>query len=82
MLNGITLMAAAVFEPSLDYNALSIKEVFHFFKIKRLENLSRYKTLTEVERLQSSFHPRLKVRMHLSTSHFLMQNTMTITLSE
>ncbi len=63
MLNGITLMSPAVFEPSLDYNALLMKEVFHFFKLQRLKNLRRYKTLTEVESLQSSLHPRLKVRM-------------------
>ena len=63
MLNGITLMSPAVFEPLQDYNTLSIQEVFHFFKLKRLENLRRYRTLTEVERLQSSVHPRLKVRM-------------------
>ncbi|HEU5290964.1 MAG TPA: DinB family protein [Cyclobacteriaceae bacterium] len=62
MVNGITPMSPAVFEPQ-DYNPWSIERVLELFKNNRLKNLTKYKSIRESDLLKSSLHPRLKVEM-------------------
>jgi hypothetical protein len=64
MLNGVSPLSPAVFEPKGDYNRQSAAEVFSYFKKNRLENLSRYSSLSESQLLKSSMHPRLKISMN------------------
>ena len=63
MINGITPMSPAVFEPKHDYNAKSIKEVLALFEKNRKENLKKYSQLNDDAFGKSSLHPRLKVQM-------------------
>lgn len=63
MINGITPMSPAVFEPKLDYNAKPIKEVLALFEKNRNENLKKYSQLNDNVLSKSSLHPRLKVEM-------------------
>ena len=64
MVNGVSPLSPAVFEPRGDYNAQTISQVLDFFKTTRLKNLERYRSLQEVELTKSSLHPRLKVQMN------------------
>jgi hypothetical protein len=63
MVQGITPMSPAVFEPKLDYNSKPIKEVIALFANNRKENLKKYKQLNDETLAKSSIHPRLKVQM-------------------
>jgi hypothetical protein len=63
MLQGVTPMSPAVFEPKLDYNSKPINEVLALFKKNRNENLKKYKQLSESALSKSSLHPRLKVEL-------------------
>lgn len=63
MINGITPMSPAVFEPRHDYNAKTIKEVLALFEKNRKENLKKYSQLNDDAYSKSSLHPRLKVQM-------------------
>ena len=63
MINGITPMSPAVFEPKYDYNAKLIKEVLSLFEKNRKENLKKYSQLNDAALTKSSLHPRLKVEM-------------------
>lgn len=63
MINGVTPMSPAVFEPKHDYNAQSIKEVLAIFEKNRNENLKKYSQLSDDAFGKSSLHPRLKVQM-------------------
>ena len=63
MINGITPMSPAVFEPRGDYNAQPIEELLTFFRATRSKNISRYMSLSEYDLVKSSLHPRLKVQM-------------------
>lgn len=63
MLQGISPMSPAVFEPGMDYNAMPIEQVIDLFKRRRRENISKYSQLTDEELTRSSLHPRLKVNM-------------------
>jgi uncharacterized damage-inducible protein DinB len=63
MLQNITPMSSAVFEPKQDYNAQPVKEVLRYFRENRMKNVRRYDGLTDAELSRSSLHPRLKVMM-------------------
>jgi hypothetical protein len=63
MTSRVETMSAAVFEPTRDYNAMLVNDVLKFFRLRRTENLEKYKTLSENELLLSSLHPRLHVKM-------------------
>lgn len=63
MVNGISPMSPAVFEPKYDYNVQPIYEVLKYFRENRIKNLNKYKTIKEEDLLKSSLHPRLKLIM-------------------
>lgn len=63
MVNGISPMSPAVFEPKFDYNAQPIFEVLKYFRENRLQNIHKYSTLKETDLERSSLHPRLKLTM-------------------
>jgi hypothetical protein len=63
MVQGITPMSPAVFEPRLDYNAHPLSAVIKYFRENRIKNLKKYKSIQESDLLRSSLHPRLKVEM-------------------
>ena len=62
MVNGVSPMSPAVFEPQ-DYNPWPIEKVLELFKTNRLKNLKKYQSLSESDLSKSSLHPRLKVQM-------------------
>jgi hypothetical protein len=62
MIACVSVMWPAVFEPQ-DYNPWPIGEVLNFFETKRLQNISKYQSLTKEDLVKSSHHPRLKVPM-------------------
>ena len=62
MVNGISPLSPAVFEPQ-DYNPWPIEKVLDLFKTNRLKNLKKYQSLSESDLMKSSLHPRLKVQM-------------------
>jgi hypothetical protein len=64
MINGISPMKPAVFEPRQDYNRQPVKQVLEYFTGNRIKNLNRYKTLAEAECTKVSLHPRLKMMMN------------------
>jgi hypothetical protein len=64
MIDGVSPMSPAVFEPRGDYNTQSVKEVLEYFRKNRLKNLERYRKVAEHELTKSSLHPRLKVEMN------------------
>ncbi len=63
MVSGVKVLSPAVFEPTRDYNAMSVEEVLSFFRTTRLKNLEKYKNLSDPDLTKSSLHPRLKVMM-------------------
>jgi uncharacterized damage-inducible protein DinB len=63
MMEGMSTLSPAVFEPRGDYNAQSITDVLHFFRNTRLKNLVRYHALQEEDLPKASMHPRLRVKM-------------------
>lgn len=63
IINGVSVMSPAVFEPKQNYNAMEIDQVIALFAGARRKNLDRYRLLTEQELIRSSLHPRLKVKM-------------------
>jgi hypothetical protein len=63
MIQGISPMSPAVFEPRGDYNQQSVEEVIAYFRKTRIANVKRYSDLTNDELERSSLHPRLKVNM-------------------
>ena len=63
MVNGISPMSPAVFEPQQDYNAQAVSHVLEYFRGNRLKSIEKYKSLKEGEHARSSSHPRLKVMM-------------------
>ena len=62
MVNGVSPMSPAVFEPQ-DYNPWPIEKVLALFKTNRSKNLKKYQSLSESDLSKSSLHPRLKVQM-------------------
>ncbi len=64
MIQSISPMSPAVFEPKNDYNAMTIRQVLDFFNDTRRKNLNKYNSLSEVLLAKSSLHPRLKVQMN------------------
>ncbi|HEY0744120.1 MAG TPA: DinB family protein [Chryseosolibacter sp.] len=64
MINGISPISPAVFEPKLDYNAKPVRDVLALFIKNRQENLKKYRSLTDEALSKSSLHPRLKVQMN------------------
>jgi len=63
MIQGVSPMSPAVFEPKLDYNAKPVKDVLEYFRSNRLKNLERYRKASVEELTRASLHPRLKVKM-------------------
>jgi len=63
IVNGISPMTPAVFEPKKDYNSQSATQVLDYFAKNRMENLRKYKTLSDADCAMTSLHPRLKVMM-------------------
>ena len=63
MLKGVSPLTPAVFEPTRDYNGQSVTAVLEYFAKTRMENINRYKTLSESDCTKTSLHPRLKVLM-------------------
>ena len=63
MINGISPMSPAVFEPRGDYNQQSVEEVIGYFRKTRYANVKQYGELSMDELERSSLHPRLKVMM-------------------
>jgi len=63
IIQGISPMSPAVFEPKLDYNAKPVLEVLQYFQENRLRNISRYASVPENDLIKTSLHPRLKVIM-------------------
>jgi uncharacterized damage-inducible protein DinB len=63
MINSISPMSPAVFEPKQDYNSMLVKEVLDYFNDTRRKNLEKYNSLNEDQLLMASIHPRLKVMM-------------------
>jgi uncharacterized damage-inducible protein DinB len=62
MIAGISPMAPAVFEPQ-DYNHWPIEKVVQYLADTRVENIKKYKSLTDDDLQKSSLHPRLQLRM-------------------
>lgn len=62
MIEGKDVMSPAVFEPQ-DYNPWPITKVLDYFRVTRIKNIKKYKSLSEENLLKSSVHPRLKVQM-------------------
>ena len=63
MLKGVSPLTPAVFEPTRDYNSQSVTAVLEYFAKTRMENINRYKTLSESDCTKTSLHPRLNVLM-------------------
>jgi hypothetical protein len=63
ILNGVTPLSPAVFEPRLHYNGQTVDDVLAHFNTSRNRCLERYENLTEKEMEKASLHPRLKVMM-------------------
>jgi len=63
IINGISPMSPAVFEPKLDYNSLPVNKVLQNFRENRTRNVERYRNVAEEHLTKSSLHPRLKVMM-------------------
>lgn len=63
MMEGVSTLTPAVFEPRGNYNAQPIPDVLHFFRRTRLRNLVRYKALAAENLAKASMHPRLRVKM-------------------
>jgi hypothetical protein len=63
MIQGVSPMSPAVFEPKLDYNSNPVSEVLNYFRSNRVKNLERYRTISAEELTRASLHPRLKVMM-------------------
>lgn len=63
IINGISPMSPAVFEPRGDYNQRSVDDVIEYFRAKRNSNIARYTVLSRAELEMASLHPRLKVSM-------------------
>jgi uncharacterized damage-inducible protein DinB len=64
MINGISPLSPAVFEPTMDYNAMQLESILEMFGKVRLENIRRYDNLSDEDLTKSSLHPRLKVQMN------------------
>lgn len=63
MVEGVSTLSPAVFEPRGDYNAQPVGDVLHFFRDTRLKNLARYDAIREEDLAKASLHPRLRVKM-------------------
>jgi hypothetical protein len=63
IINGISPMSPAVFEPKLDYNSMPVNKVLEYFRKNRTRNVERYRNIAEEHLKKSSLHPRLKVMM-------------------
>jgi hypothetical protein len=63
MMEGVSTLSPAVFEPRGDYNTQPVADVLHFFRHSRLTSLIRYRALREENLFKASIHPRLRVKM-------------------
>jgi hypothetical protein len=64
ILNGISPMSPAVFEPPVDYNSVSLEELINKFADRRRKTLHQYRKLDVKDLSKTSLHPRLKVQMN------------------
>ncbi len=60
--NRASILSPAVFEPK-NYNPWPIKDVLEYFKQTRINNLLKYRTITDSDLTKTSLHPRLKLSM-------------------
>jgi hypothetical protein len=63
MINGISPLSPAVFEPKQDFNKMAVHDVVEYFTMRRRSNLEKYSTLGDDALVKTSLHPRLKVMM-------------------
>ena len=63
MINGVSPLSPAVFEPKQDYNSMPVEEVIQYFVQRRRSNLKKYTELSDDALTKASLHPRLKVLM-------------------
>jgi hypothetical protein len=64
MLEGVSPMSPAVFQPRQDYNGQPVSKVLDQFTRARRKNLAKYKSLSEEDCQKVSLHPRLNVVMN------------------
>jgi hypothetical protein len=64
MINEISPLSPAVFEPSLDYNSMPVKAILELFEKNRKANIRAYQELSDDELGRASLHPRLKMQMN------------------
>jgi hypothetical protein len=57
MIQGISPLSPAVFEPRCDYNEQTVDEVIGYFRNARHANVKRYSELSVDELAKSSLHP-------------------------
>src|SRR6186713_863433 len=62
MMEGVSTLSPAVFEPRGDYNTQPVADVLRFFRDSRLTSLIRYRALREENLSKASLHPRLRVK--------------------
>ena len=62
MVNGISPLSPAVFEPKA-YHEWPIGDVLNFFRETRSQNIVRYGALSSSDLEKKSLHPRLKILM-------------------
>lgn len=63
IVNGVSPMSPAVFEPRKDYNSQLIGDIIGDFAHTRTRTLEEYSSLSETDLSKSSLHPRLKIHM-------------------
>lgn len=63
MIDGISPMSPAVFEPRGDYTTQPVADVLAFFREVRQNNVMLYRSLTPEKLTRASLHPRLKLMM-------------------
>jgi DinB superfamily len=63
IVNGVSPMSSAVFEPKKDYSSQPLESVIQYFVSTRSRTLEEYSALAESDLFKSSLHPRLKVNM-------------------
>ena len=62
ILSGLPTMTRAVFEPQ-NYNPWPVQKVVELFRKNRTENINKYKSLSLVDLVKLSIHPRLNLPM-------------------
>lgn len=63
MIQSVSPLSPAVFEPKQDYSAMPVSDVLNYFRSNRKKNLARYREISSEEAMRASLHPRLKIMM-------------------